>query len=769
VTLRENSGTAPATVITSRWRKQPLGPGLGRRISESHSTRVSPDTGPNTNTNPDCGGQQGHDRSHLPGVIIGHVSLHVRSIIELRVSNSGRLTVKKPLILATGLLFALPGSASDFEDAPVIYISASRIPEYSVDTAASIRVIERQDIESSGAASITDVLRGQHGIHVYDLYGDGTRSTIDMRGFGTRAGSNVLVLLDGRRLNPSTDAANLYLNDIPLNQVERIEVVHGSSGVLFGNQAVGGVVNIITRRPKSAGSGQISVGLGSHQHHVEQLSLNRRLDSGLGLRIEARKLATDGYRENNESDVLNLNLLVDYQAGDSRVFFEQRHLDESVENPGALFLDELAADRRQSFTNYRNDFTDTASDVSRLGVEHRLDRHWRLFADASYRHDDVAFRLSSRYGQRTKIDSQDREIITLTPRVHAELPVEKGNLRLTLGSDIERSDYDIDGITRQTAEQHIAAIYGQAVYPLNGTVDVALGVRHAWVDNDILDNIAPTFGSTTSLDLDDEVTVGSLGLTYRPDNRWRWFARADQNYRFAKIEEHTLDSSAVSFPFLPSGVKNQRGLSLEGGIEYTSPQRSVALQIYRLTLKDELSFNATSGANINIDSTERQGLNFSIKEYLPRNIELGLDIDLTEGKITSGPHQGSTIPMVPRHQTRLSTQWRPSSDWSIGGNLLHVSKQVLDSDYQNAYKKLDDYTVVNVNAQYRRGNWTIDARLNNLFNRQYSEFGTVGDAAAAGTVHGECQTGSFGTDNCPAFTPSPERTLWIGAKYTFGD
>lgn len=669
-------------------------------------------------------------------------------------------------ILLSFLVFPQTGIASDTAEPMVIYITASRVPESSVDTAASIRVIDRKEITSSGATSVNDVLRGKHGVHIYDLYGDGSRATIDMRGFGTRAGSNVLVMLDGRRLNPSTDAPNLFLNDIPLDQVERIEVVHGSSGVLFGNQAVGGVINIISRKPQAGTDVGLSLSAGSLGQHAQQLTVSQKDESGLGLRVQARNSESKGYRDNNDSEVQNLNFLADYQKGASRIFFEQRYLNEFVENPGALFLSELAADRQQSFTNYRDDFTETVSNVSRIGFEHHLNAQWKLFVDSAYRQDDVSFRLSSRWGRRAKIDTQDREIITFNPRAHARLPMESGDLRITVGSDLEYSDYFIDALFRQSAEQLISAVYAQAVYPFRDNLDVSLGVRHARVDNDIID----TSVGLTQLDLDDDVTVASLGVTYRPDNHWRWFARADQNYRFAKLEEHTADTCASVFPNPPCGLNNQKGLSLETGFEYNSNQRFVALQFYHLRLDDELSFNASNNANINIDSTERNGLNFSITEYLTDTIDLGLDLDLTRGKITAGPHTESTIPMVPEYQARVFAKWQLTPEWMLGGNLLHVSEQVLDSDYQNAFNKLDDYTVVNANAQYRYQNWTLDMRINNLFDHEYSEFGTVGSAGSAGigSGYGQCQAGAF-ADDCPAFTPSPERTFWVGLKVNFYD
>ena len=154
-------------------------------------------------------------------------------------------------IVFAAALTAASGPLAAVETLDTIVVSATRAPDRSIGTAANIQVIDRREITASGAANVTELLRGRAGVHVRDLFGDGSNATVDMRGFGATAASNVLVLVDGRRLNPSSDVGTLFFNSVPLQEVERIEIVQGSAGVLFGNQAIGGVINVITRRPES--------------------------------------------------------------------------------------------------------------------------------------------------------------------------------------------------------------------------------------------------------------------------------------------------------------------------------------------------------------------------------------------------------------------------------------------------------------------------------------------------------------------------------------
>lgn len=678
--------------------------------------------------------------------------------------------MKNLIWVAFTMTTALTAKA-DLNDPINVYVTATRAPETSVDTASSIRIISEEEISESGAQSVADLLRGQHGIHVYDLYGDGTRATIDMRGFSTTAVSNVLIMVDGRRLNSTTDGATISFNDIPTDRIKRIEVVYGSSGVLFGNQAVGGVINIITKLAEPRDFAELQIGAGSFDRQVKSLQVTKSVSERLSLSVSGQDSKTDGYRDNNSSDSRSLAFSSAYKSESVGLTLTHQRFDEFGENPGALFIDEVTADRKQSNSVYADDFTATRTKTTSLNYSQKLAEYWSLQTDAAHRRDDVNFRLSSRWGTRTSIDRQQRETLSLSPRIQGEIPTALGVSKLTLGIDVDHTDYGIYAVVDQEAKQDVRSVYGQVIHPVTYRTDVSAGLRYANVQNDIEHDIGGA--PYTNLKLNDDVTVGSLGVTYRPNNSLRIFARADQNYRFANLEEHTNDAPSQIYPTPPEGLKNQTGLSLETGLQYTANTTSIFAQLYQLELENEISYSSIaasgSGANVNLGSTKRQGLNISIAEQLNENLQLGVDLDFTKGKITGGDHNGKYIPMVPKQKVRTFARWQANNDLSLTADLLYVSKQVLDSDYENSFGKLDDYTVASLAANYELNNWSIIAKINNLFDRKFSEYGTLGNSGAetTPTAHGQCQAGSWGTEECPAFTPAPERNFWIGIKYKF--
>jgi iron complex outermembrane receptor protein len=135
-------------------------------------------------------------------------------------------------VTALASMFAAPAATQQTFDLPQIDVTASRLGGGIVG--ASTTVITSEDIERSPLTSLQDVLSREAGIQTTTLYGgvNGTASTVDMRGFGVTAPSNVLVLVDGRRFNDS-DLTGFDFSIIPRNSIDHIEITRGNSGAVL--------------------------------------------------------------------------------------------------------------------------------------------------------------------------------------------------------------------------------------------------------------------------------------------------------------------------------------------------------------------------------------------------------------------------------------------------------------------------------------------------------------------------------------------------------
>src|SRR5581483_10685217 len=127
--------------------------------------------------------------------------------------------------------------------------TTSKAPEQVLKTSAAVYVITQEDIQRSGATSIPEVLRLAPGVEVARI--DSNKWSIGIRGFGSRLSRDVLVLIDGRTVYTTLLAGTYWeVQNLVLADVERIEVIRGPGGTIWGPNAVNGVINIITRSSK---------------------------------------------------------------------------------------------------------------------------------------------------------------------------------------------------------------------------------------------------------------------------------------------------------------------------------------------------------------------------------------------------------------------------------------------------------------------------------------------------------------------------------------
>ncbi|HZI58532.1 MAG TPA: TonB-dependent receptor plug domain-containing protein, partial [Verrucomicrobiae bacterium] len=161
--------------------------------------------------------------------------------------------------------------------------TASKAPERVRKTPAAIYVITHDDIERSGVTNIAEALRLAPGVEVARI--DGNKWSIGIRGFGSRLSRSVLVLVDGRTVYTTLFAGTYWeVQDTVMEDIERIEVIRGPGGTIWGPNAVNGVINVITRNSKDTQGALVSAGGGN----VEQGFLDVRSGGSSGQRLNYR-------------------------------------------------------------------------------------------------------------------------------------------------------------------------------------------------------------------------------------------------------------------------------------------------------------------------------------------------------------------------------------------------------------------------------------------------------------------------------------------------
>ncbi len=652
--------------------------------------------------------------------------------------------MKKTLLALAALatLPCVPALAAGADSTPLepVVVVGTRSEQGGNRLPAAVTVITREQIERSGALQLVDVLRTAGAVQVTDFFGDGSFAIADLRGFGENAHSTTLILVDGRRLN-NTDIASPDLAAISLKDIERIEIIEGSAGALYGDQAVGGVINIVTREPgrfRATAEG----GVGSYRSLRARGAVEQRWTSA-NLRLSAEARGSDNYRKHNALEYKNLLGRLGFEGRDGGMFVEIGYVDEDLETPGALNQSEVDADRRQASANFKGDFSDNNTGFVRVNFHETLGQSWGLETDLDHRRGNGAFRLSSVYGPAPANAFQDREIRAAHPRLQGSLPMFGRTALITLGADGQLADYKLASMFGvQTHKQHQGDVYGQAILPLAQPLELTAGARYASVTNEVEDGY--TFVTPTKFG--DHRVAQELGLAFRPWNALRLYARYDRNFRFAKVDEFTAAGAPPGSNSV--NLRTQTGLSTEAGAEWTPSQLRLSLGGYRLSLHDEIAFDPNTFTNINLDRTRRDGLLAQGEWHAGDALWLSAAAHHVVAKIDDVRFAGRGVPLVARNTAKVGASARLPRGLLARLETQYTGKRVLAGDFDNSQRTLPGHAVVNAGLGWALAGWHADLRISNLLDRRYAEYGVAA-----------------GFPEEPAYYPSPERNFQVSARY----
>ncbi|HET6756328.1 MAG TPA: TonB-dependent receptor, partial [Burkholderiales bacterium] len=206
--------------------------------------------------------------------------------------------ISTPRLSGVALLAALVPhvQAQDAQvQTPNIFVTATRTPQSPSTILSDIRLIDDQEIAAAGVSTLTELLQSKAGVEITANGGPGQASGVFIRGANT---SHVVLLIDGVRVNSATTGINAF-EHIPLNQIERVEVLRGPGSSLYGADAIGGVIQIFTKEGGNRTS--LSAGYGTYE--------SRRYTAGLARDYGATRFSAQlGYEDTDAFSATNENV-----------------------------------------------------------------------------------------------------------------------------------------------------------------------------------------------------------------------------------------------------------------------------------------------------------------------------------------------------------------------------------------------------------------------------------------------------------------------------
>ena len=653
-------------------------------------------------------------------------------------------------------------AAAETDALPGTTVTARRNPESVSRQSNNVTVITAQDIARSTAADLPTLLAAEANLSLQSFSGTEKNTALDMRGMGATSVSNVLILVDGERLN-ETDLSGADLSTLSLTQIEHIDVIRGGGGVRYGQGAVGGVINIVTKRA-TPGPFQTDFLTRVGSYHSRAVQAAAR---GGSERVAAQVLlshsATDGYRDNggleSNNATLELRHLPDAQLGLIDLYARLKLHEDRYGLPGPVSQEDfLKDDRARRSTTTPLDGGSTSDHLLSLGGVIDMGAAGRM-----------SLRLSQRERRNPHVIGADEStletaqgLITADRREaqwRHELVGDIGGLSqsLTLGIDTQDGRYSrfTGGVNVLNGERISGTAKTRSLFvdanasPAKG-VNLHAGVRRDWFTTseskalyerpcDYLNVVGVPVPVQVNCQAPVYVTKeviaprrwtnpsAELGASWAFATDWTLFGSLNRHVRYPNLDE--LAKQAES-------LRPQQGYTLEHGVRLGgNGPFTGSITGFVMRIEDEIYYGKNAQGeteNRNYDHpTLRTGLELESRWRVSDRWSVRGQWAYVVPKFENVPGDPD-IPLVPRHNVSGELNWEARDDLQWTLRARHGSQRLDGSAMDTAsrtFPTVKSYTVVDTALRLHHPDWQLSLGLNNLFDEVYTTM------AYGGTVY----------------------------------
>jgi vitamin B12 transporter len=637
--------------------------------------------------------------------------------VNLRTSFYARSAVVALCVLSLPISTVAQDSSNDEKANPII-VTASRLETRASDVASSVTVIDSEELQRGQYTTVLQALRKVPGLDLVQSGGAGGNVAAFLRGANSE---HTLVLLDGIELNNPASPSRAYnLANLTLENVERIEVIRGPQSMLYGSDAMGGVINIITKRAEQGASVRVSSEAGAYNtfNQVAQVAYGSdRVESTTGLtrqdvgNISAAD-ARDGNSEHDRYENTSLTNTTKLRVTDNtdasattRYTRSHSNLDNTGgvggDDPNRNLFNEEFFTRGEVVGHHLAKTLTTAAWVS-YGHHYLKD-----YNDPDQRSTDM---LRSSYGG-DLFDLGGKAV--WSPRRYFSAVV---------GGETQReradSSYSSDGAWGPYNDELYGAaartnsIYAESKVSYEDSVFLDSGIRydsHSIFGDRTTFRIAPAVlvGSSTKL-------RGSVGTGFKAPSLVQLY-------------------SSYGNPDLAA----ERNVGWDVGVDQQlfSKKATASLTYFHTSFENLISFNPSTFVLENIAQAKTQGLESAVTVDFTKQVSARVSYTYTD---TVDDNTGEALLRRPKNKGSVGLTYRPTEKTTTALTWRGYSSR-FDNDFSGSTPQrisLSGYGLVDVSASYDLSPKTrLFTRIENLFDQEYQEvygFGTMGAAAYAG-------------------------------------
>ena len=560
-----------------------------------------------------------------------------------------------------------------------IIVTATRTPTMLSHTIGDDSVVGRSKLEQTPNATLAQVLGRERSISFVEYGGPQALSTINVRGTNSRQS---LVMIDGMRVNSPTNGLPV-LNAIPLNAIERIEIVRGAASSLYGANAVGGVINVITRQPGNRPlSGYVNTGVGSYGTTEYDAGLSGSQDlwsyslyGGYGQSAGyqatngdyafANSADSDSYYRSNVGGQLGLTWAQDQTISVQTL---QSRINGGYDTATPAYNDRGIQTLGNTIVTSRNQINDK----------------WLSTLSASFLNEKNETRASAGQGGTGYFESTQSQYLWLNSLSLAD--------DQTLNIGLERLEQSVK-----------AESWGAPVNFRNDAI----------FTNAVMANYTGRWDKhrvQASLRNDDNsqygnFTTASLAYAYEFAPGWQASVAANNAFRAPNFNE-------LYYPgFSNPNLAPEKSRNYEMGLRYTHSSGEVALVAYHNRITDLIVSQAPTYIPQNVESATIKGLTLSFEQALGRQSSVYGSADLLSPFNNS---TGTRLPFIAQRTLRLGAEHRfrdvtLNADW------------MLTSERTDGNTMLGGYGLLNMGVEYALNkNISLQLRWNNVLGKNYT-------------------------------------------------
>lgn len=584
------------------------------------------------------------------------------------------------------------------------------------DIPKNITVLTGEEITQRGAKTVAEALKLVSSVIVKEM--GGADAAFDIRGQGPTAKSNVIVLVDGAPIN-SIDLSGYQTSNIPVDNIERIEVIPSGGSVLYGDGAVGGTINIVTKAPENKKNyGSLNSEIGSYGLKKQQITYGTKIGEKLLVEVDYLKREKDGYRDYSKDDLESFGFRSRYKLNDGELKFKYNYSKNEFKAPGALTKDEVNDDRTQSNPNAWR-------------IDGKTEKN-NFVGDYLYNiNSDLEFKLLGRYAHENYSSNGSNyktEVKYLKPQLKYSYLDEN---YVVFGGDIYQGETKDFAYGNGKSEKSSLGGFIINSYTID-RFRFTQGYRRQNIEYKG-DRFVTRKFKEDAIELTGSYLYSDSGSTY-------------VSYTKGFRAPNTDEINAWAGEFNP-----QKTETYEIGVKDFVGNTYISTSVFYIETENEIFYgvnkNDEFNKNRNLDGTsKRKGIEFSLEHYFNKlTISESITYMKTEFK------EGKDIPGIPNIKGVLNFNYKFNEKLSMNNSWEYYGKSYDSNDEANERDKIDSYLLSGLTFVYDfQDGLVINAGINNLFNEKYYDY--VGYSSYSKTRN---------------YYPAPERNYYIGFKYSF--